>query len=58
MKLIDEKDLANLIRRDCKLSALEYAGIEHWEGYDNALDSVQKVLTQSDKNLTKYYIDT
>ena len=57
MKLIDEKDLANLIGRDCKLSALEYAGIEHWEGYNNALDSVQEVLAQSDKELIKHYID-
>lgn len=57
MKLIDEKDLANLIRRDCKLNALEYAGVEHWESYNNALDSVQEVLTQNDKDLTKYYID-
>lgn len=57
MKLVNEKDLATLIRRDCKLSALEYAGVEHWENYNNALDSVQEVLAQSDKNLTKYYID-
>ena len=57
MKLIDEKDLATLLKRDCKLSALEYAGVEHWEGYNSALNNVQEVLTQNDKDLTKYYID-
>lgn len=57
MKLVDEKDLANLIRRDCKLNALEYAGIEHRKDYNNAIDSVQEVLAQSDKELIKHYID-
>lgn len=42
-ELIDEKDqkIAELEQRDAVLTALENAGVDNWEGYDDALDGVR-----------------
>ena len=41
-KIIDEKvqTIAELVQRDEILTALENAGVDNWEGYDDALDGV------------------
>lgn len=36
MKLISEKELANLLRASYKLKCLENAGVENWVNYDSA----------------------
>ena len=39
MKLIEEKELANLILDSYRLACLEDAGVDNWEGYDEAFDT-------------------
>ena len=38
MKLIEEKELAQLIEDSYRLSCLEEAGVDNWEGYDEAFN--------------------
>ena len=39
MKLIEEKELANLILDSYRLACLEEAGVDNWEWYDTAFDT-------------------
>ena len=39
MKLIEEKELANLIIDSYRLACLEEAGVDNWEQYDTAFDT-------------------
>ena len=39
MKLIEEKELASLILDSYRLACLEDAGVDNWEGYDEAFDT-------------------
>lgn len=39
MKLIEEKELAQLIIDSYRLGCLEDAGVDNWEGYDVAFDT-------------------
>ena len=39
MKLIEEKELASLILDSYRLACLEGAGVDNWEGYDEAFDT-------------------
>ena len=39
MKLIEEKELASLILDSYRLACLEEAGVDNWEGYDEAFDT-------------------
>ena len=63
MKLIDEKELAQLIMDSAKLACLERAGVDNWEGWDDAFDSeisetaeyFRKLEEMSDKEITKDY---
>ena len=38
MKLIEEKELANLILDSYRLACLEEMGVDNWEGYGEAFD--------------------
>ena len=38
MKLIEEKELAQLIKDSYRLGCLEEAGVDNWEGYDEAFN--------------------
>lgn len=63
MKLIDEKELARLIVDSSKLACLESAGVDNWEGWDEAFDSeisgtaeyFRKLEEMSDEEITKDY---
>lgn len=63
MKLIDEKELAQLIVDSYKLACLESAGVDNWEGWDEAFDSeisgtaeyFRKLEEMSDEEITKDY---
>ena len=39
MKLIEEKELAQLIKDSYRLGCLEEAGVDNWCGYDEAFDT-------------------
>ena len=63
MKLIDEKELAQLIMDSAKLACLESTGVDNWEGWDEAFDSeisetaeyFRKLEEMSDEEITKDY---
>ena len=63
MKLIEEKELANLILDSYRLACLEGAGVDNWEGYDEAFDTeisetaeyYQQLDEMSVEEITKNY---
>ena len=63
MKLIDEKELAQLIMDSAKLACLESAGVDNWEGWDEAFDpeisetaeDFRKLYEMSDEDITEDY---
>ena len=66
MKLIDEKELAQLLLDRAALNALEIGGVDNWEGYDEAfvIDrdengdySYRELREKSIKEITKDYDD-
>ena len=66
MKLIDEKELAQLLLDRAQLNALEIGGVDNWEGYDEAfvIDrdengdySYRELREKSIEEITKDYED-
>ena len=63
MKLITETELANLILDSYRLACLEDAGVDNWEGYDEAFDTeisetaeyYQQLDEMSVEEITKNY---
>ena len=63
MKLIEEKELASLISDSYRLACLEEAGVDNWEGYDEAFDTeisatakdYEQLREMSDKEIVKDY---
>ena len=63
MKLIEEKELASLILDSYILACLEEAGVDNWEGYDEAFDTeisetaeyYQQLDEMSVEEITKNY---
>ena len=63
MKLIEEKELASLISDSYRLACLEEAGVDNWEGYDEAFDTeisetaeyYQQLDEMSYEEITKNY---
>ena len=45
MKLISEEELAQLIIDSWTLACLEEAGVDNWEGYDEAFDAEMSAST-------------
>lgn len=54
MKLIEKYELAELLRDSWKLSCLEDAGVDNWEGYCLAMDNYN-VDEYTDDKLTEDY---
>lgn len=60
MKLIEEKELAELLRDSAKLAALEHGGVDNWDWYSNSLNDDnywENFKDKSDEELTKDYKD-
>lgn len=66
MKLIDEKELAQLLLDRAQLNALEIGGVDNWVGYDEAfvIDrdengdySYRELREKSIEEITKDYED-
>lgn len=66
MKLIDEKELAQLLLDRAQLNALEIGGVDNWKGYDEAfvIDrdengdySYRELREKSIEEITKDYED-
>lgn len=60
MKLIEEKELARLLRNSAKLAALENGGVDNWDWYGDSLDDNnywEEFDEKSDEELTKDYKD-
>ena len=66
MKLINEKELAQLLLDRAQLNALEIGGVDNWNGYDEAfvIDrdengdySYRELREKSIEEITKYYED-
>ena len=66
MKLIDEKELAQLLLDRAQLNALEIGGVDNWNGYDEAfvIDrdengdySYRELREKSIEEITKDYED-
>ena len=65
MKLIEEKELAQLIKDSYRLGCLEDAGVDNWEGYDYAFDpdfsdtakEYRKLRNKSYEEIVKDYKD-
>lgn len=66
MKLIDEKELAQLLLDRAQLNALELGGVDNWNGYDEAfvIDrdengdySYRELREKSIEEITKDYED-
>lgn len=65
MKLIEEKELAQLIDDSLRLACLEEAGVDNWIGYDEAFNpdfsdtakEYKELRNKSDKEIVKNYKD-
>ena len=62
MKLISEKELAQLLLDSAELKALEEAGVDNWIGYEYADETdngeyFQELSEMSDEEITKNYKD-
>ena len=53
MKLIEEKELANLILDSYRLACLEEMGVDNWEGYYEAFDPEISTTAKDYKRLDK-----
>lgn len=40
--LVDQAFYEDLLKRDVVLSALEAAGVDNWEGYEEALNEIEE----------------
>ena len=52
--IIDEEELADLLRDRWKLNCLEIGGVDNWEGYGEALSNYEADEYNNDE-LTKDY---
>lgn len=60
MKLIEEEELAELLRDSAKLAALENGGVDNWLWYSESLNDSnywEEFEDKSDEELTKDYKD-
>ena len=64
MKLIDEKELAQLLLDSAKLNALECGGVDNWNDYaldedeeENGEYSYRQMGCKTNKEITKDYED-
>ena len=63
MKLIEEKELANLILDSYRLACLEESGVDNWEWYGEAFDTemsetakyYKQLREMSDEEIVKEY---
>lgn len=46
---ITDKEFSRLSDRDLKLTCLEKAGVDNWEGYDWAIEEYTKLLGEKDE---------
>lgn len=61
MVQVEEKRLAELLREEWKLNALEAGGVDDWNGYDYSLypdeeDTWRDVKNMSDEEIIKEYL--
>ena len=65
MKLIEEKELAQLIKDSYRLGCLEEAGVDNWLGYGEAFnpdfsdtaEEYRELRNKSDEEIVKDYKD-
>lgn len=61
MVQVEEKRLAELLREEWKLNALDAGGVDNWDGYDYSLysdeeDTWRDVKNMSDEEIIKNYL--
>ena len=58
MVQVEEKRLAELLRDELELNALETGGVEYWENYDNSLLRYinEDIDYMSDEDIIKNYL--
>lgn len=62
MVQVEEKRLAEFLREEWKLNALEAGGVDNWDGYDYSLsqdegDTWRDVEDMSDEKIIKDYLE-